>query len=210
MEANDLIENIGGELLRLPGEEAHLDLIPFRVSAAEAKKRKENYKLSAVLILLYYKEGEPFFLLTERSDYDGKHSGQISLPGGKYELSDGGTDKTAMRETEEELGIKVDLIELVGELTEVYISVSNFLIHPYIGYISSVPEISADAREVKSVLHCSVNELLLDKSRIATSLKMQNGIVVKNIPAFKLKEKIVWGATAIILNEFKFILKRFM
>lgn len=196
------------EMQNLPGEQAHLDMIPFRPLTSKILEKPTNYRLSAVLIVIYFEAGTPHFILTERQNYTGKHGGQISLPGGKVEPSDRGTAETALRETEEEIGIEAKAISLLGNLTEVYIPVSNFLIHPYIGHISVLPELTPNSREVKSIIHCSLPDLLNRENRIITRFKTENGIWMKNIPAFNFNQKIVWGATAVILNEFKFILQR--
>ncbi|NOQ72286.1 MAG: NUDIX domain-containing protein [Crocinitomix sp.] len=203
-----LIKDIRQELTDLPGEIAHKDMIPFRLTASEALKEPVDYKLSAVLILLYHQQDELHFILTERQDYNGTHSGQISLPGGKTEPEDGSTRVTALRETHEEIGIPPGNVEVLGQMTNVYIPVSNFLIHPYVGFTNNMPALVPDPREVKSVLHCSTGDLLSDESRTQTKIQMKNGAWMKDIPAFLLEEKIVWGATAIILNEFKMILAR--
>lgn len=202
------IIRLSQELENLPGESAHIDMLPFRIKTSEALKKTTNYKLSATLLLLYEKDGLPHFILTERQTYAGKHSGQISFPGGKTEPFDATTAQTALRETKEELGIDPTKITLMGKLTEVYIPVSNFLIHPYIGFVAQLPPLSPDSYEVKEVLHVSCNDLLANKSRIKTDIPVENGRVIKQIPAFNLTDRIVWGATAIILNEFKYILKR--
>ncbi|MFT5824182.1 MAG: 8-oxo-dGTP pyrophosphatase MutT (NUDIX family) [Crocinitomix sp.] len=203
-----LIEDIRHELTNLPGEVAHRDMIPFRLTASEALKTPIDYKLSAVLILLYKRNDALHFILTERQDYNGTHSGQISLPGGKTEPEDASTRVTALRETHEEIGIPPDVIEILGQMTDVYIPVSNFLIHPYIGFANNIPALIPDPREVKTVLHCSAQDLLSDETKTHTKIQMKNGVWMKDIPAFLLEDKIVWGATAIILNEFKMILAR--
>jgi 8-oxo-dGTP pyrophosphatase MutT (NUDIX family) len=203
-----LIKEITKELKDLPGEVAHKDMIPFRLTASEALKKPISYKQSAVLILLYPVADKLCFILTQRQEYDGKHSGQISLPGGKSEPQDDDTRTTALRETHEEIGVPQEGIEVIGQLTDVYIPVSNFLIHPYVGFISDLPALRPEAREVKSIIHCTVDNLLNEKSRTLTKIQLKNGTWLKDIPAFLLEEKIVWGATAIILNEFKMVMER--
>lgn len=196
------------ELGNLPGEVAHRDMIPYRVTVSEALRKPITYRLSAVLLLLYLQDGVAHFILIKRQKYKGKHSGQISFPGGKVEESDANTEETALRETHEEIGVPPKDIQILGRLTQVYIPVSNFLIHPYIGVIDELPELVANPREVHSILHCSISDLLNEDKLILTKLKTDKGVWMKDIPAFDLGDKVVWGATAIILNEFKYILQR--
>jgi 8-oxo-dGTP pyrophosphatase MutT (NUDIX family) len=206
---DDFIERLKNELGNLPGEAAHLDMLPLRQVSSEALKKAENYRLSAVLLLLHEMNGQSHFVLTQRNEYKGKHSGQISFPGGKVEPTDPDTTYTALRETHEEIGIQPHSIDLMGRLTEVYIPVSNFLIHPYIGHSKQTLITQADPREVSQVIHASTKALLDDSNIISTHIKLDSGMVLKDIPAFNFDGHIVWGATAIILNEFKTLLKRF-
>lgn len=185
-------EQIQTELTNLPGVQAHLELYPTRLSSDEIIQKGVNYRLSAVLILVYLKEGIPHFILTQRHDYNGQHSGQISFPGGKVDPTDASTQFTALRETEEELGVSPTLIKIRGQLTDVFIPVSQFLIHPYLGTLDELPTLSPNQREVKEVIHCSVYDLLADSNLITTKIQLQNGMSLKDVPAFNLDNKIVW------------------
>lgn len=203
-----IYEIIRGELKDLPGEKAHFEMYPERISAKKAVTEKRNYRDSSVLILLYQEFDELKFVLIERQEYLGQHAGQISLPGGKYEKTDKNLAYTALRETEEEIGVCAKNIELLGALTKIYIPISNFIVQPYIGFSTKIESFKPDVREVKTILHCPVSALLDDWNKIETEIIRSDKNVLKNVPAFMLEEKVVWGATAIILNEFKQILKR--
>jgi 8-oxo-dGTP pyrophosphatase MutT (NUDIX family) len=197
------------ELQNLPGEEAHVEMFPLRARTSEALKTVEGYRLSAVMALLYPAGDSHHIILIERQDYDGKHSGQMSFPGGKKEDEDYTSLEAALRETHEEIGIHPDHIKVLGRLTDVYIPVSNFLVHPYVGMLESKPEFVADAREVKSVFTFDVNELLHESNRVITTVSVGKGATMKDVPAFEIDGKIIWGATALMLNEIRIILKRF-
>lgn len=204
----EIYEKIKRELTDLPGEKAHLEMYPKRGSSQQHKLETKDYKTSAVLTLLYVENGILHSILTERQSYDGKHSGQMSLPGGKVEDQDDSLEHTALRETEEELGIIKDQVEIIGQLTEVFIPVSKFLVHPFIGVINEKPLIYPNEREVKSVIQFPMDELLHHQNLITTNIKIDEGVVLKDVPAFTIQDKIVWGATALILNEFRTILLR--
>lgn len=204
----DFIDALQNELQNLPGEDAHVEMFPLRMRTSEALKTIEGYRLSAVMGLLFPVEKSHHIILIERQDYDGKHSGQISFPGGKKEDEDYTSLEAALRETHEEIGIHPDTIQVLGRLSDVYIPVSNFLVHPYLGVIKSKPEFVPDSREVKSVFTFDITEILNEKSRITTIVSVGKGVTLKDVPAFKIQDKIIWGATALMLNELRFILKR--
>ena len=201
-------KNIKKELANLPGEVAHLEMIPFRLPSSDYQGGYDNAKLSAVMCLLFRENNEMHCILMERTEDGGKHSGQISFPGGKKEKNDPNLEHTALRETHEEIGIHPDSVTVLGELTEVYIPISNFLIQPYLGIIQADFEFNISTHEVKSAFHFKVNDLLAPATKQNRTINNHNGIGMKDIPCFELDSKIVWGATSLILNELKIILGR--
>src|ERR1051326_8062163 len=141
----------------LPGFSAQQLMAPLgRKPPIEYLKENITPKNSAVLILIYPDENtfSPKLILIERADHEGRtHSGQIAFPGGRFEEN---TDKdfmeTALRETEEEIGIKRNLISIVGALTPLYIPVSNYMVHPFVGKAEIKPTFIIHDREVKGIL----------------------------------------------------------
>ena len=104
----------------LPGIESHYKLAPYKgLARKKAQEQDPNPRLSAVLALLFPKNNEPHVLLTLRNSYKGVHSKQVSFPGGKREEIDKSFEQTALRETEEEVGISPKSIKVIGKLTEV-------------------------------------------------------------------------------------------
>ena len=191
----------------LPGEKAHLELAPYR------KNVKFNYeqnkpKIASTLLLLYPKDNNVYFCLIERPEYEGTHSNQISFPGGKNE--NGETIKqTAIRETFEEVGIDPISINIIGEMTQVYVPPSNFLIHPFVGYLDLEPSFKADKREVKKIIEVNIEDLFSDE--IIKNKKMtfnrKEGDFILEVPYLDLNNEVVWGATSVILNEFRKMLQ---
>ncbi len=197
---------IGEKLLNgLPGKAAHIEAAPFRQIQFSQQQILESRK-SAVLILFYKRNNEVYFVLIQRSKYKGAHSNQVSLPGGKVEDSDRNIVHTALRETYEEVGVKMEDVDVISHLTDVYIPVSKFNVTPVLGLLNYTPDFNIDTREVEEVLEVKLSELVRIEQLELSKIQMGNGGVIES-PCFKFNSKIVWGATALILNELRWIIK---
>lgn len=208
MDSNEFIHQFKKELLlNLPGESAHLKMAPaHRQSLNNALKSNIEIRESAVAVVLYKDGNQIECLLTQRPEYDGKHGGQVSFPGGKRELLDLNLEETARRECWEEIGIPIEKGILIGELTEVYIPVSQFLVKPYIYFHEVLPELIADQREVAEILNFPLFDLKKEELISTMQIQLPDGTVYKDIPYFDLANKKVWGATALILSEIREII----
>lgn len=186
----------------LPGPEAQFEMAHINRQKLRLNELQEgNFRSSAVLLLLVKREEGFFIPLTERHTYKGAHSGQVSLPGGKHEEHDTSLEETALRECAEEIGVDKG-IHIIGELTPIYIPVSNFVVNPYVGvYTNDVINYSLNDKEVKSLLELNLSDLKNPDLVKQTTIDA-NGYKLKT-PYFDVQGKIVWGATAMILNEFK-------
>jgi 8-oxo-dGTP pyrophosphatase MutT (NUDIX family) len=192
----------------LPGEEAHLEFSPIRQKSSEALENAREVRDAAVAIVIYPSENELYSLVIERQTYDGTHSGQISFPGGKVEESDQNLMQTAIRECFEEIGLQLNEIDFISELTSVFIPVSGFHVRPFIFYQEIEPtNFILSEREVYQLAHISLSELTKDENVVLKSLKVGN-MTLKDVPHFKLNEVEIWGATALMLNELKHLLKK--
>lgn len=191
----------------LPGNRAHQRMISYsRPTAEVVRKLNAKPRRSAVLILLHQKEDQWYFPLIKRQAYNGVHSKQISLPGGKYEKSDGNLSNTSLRETEEELGIAAKSINLIGSLSEIYIPPSNFLVKPYVGFLEESPNYIPDPIEVERVIETSLSSFLalpIEKRE----KYVRDGDYKAQVSSFIVDEEVVWGATAMMLSEFKMIIE---
>jgi len=174
----------------------------FSLKDIEDQKPKE----SAVLALFYPDNNQNTnILLMLRASYNGVHSAQISFPGGKKDDYDNDLEFTALRETEEEIGISRTEIAIVRKLTKTYIPPSNFWVTPFIGILDKTPTFTTN-NEVEKLIEVPLNELLDDDRLISKNLTTS---YMKNIdvPCFKLNNYTVWGATAMMLSEIKDLLK---
>ncbi len=192
------------QLLQAPlgGIEAQFKLAPAYRSKYDLDIIKSSQpKQAAVLILLYPDiENKIRFVLTKRPDYSGDHANQISFTGGKKSILDTDLSATAMRETEEEIGIQIKRSQIFKTLTEVYIPPSNFLVQPYLALVSETP-IFKPNYEVEKILTPFLSELINPKI-IQQDVSSKNGIIRKS-HGFILENEFVWGATAMILSEIK-------
>ena len=176
-----------------------------RRSRAKSTFMRDNHKLAAVLILFYPSENGVAFPLIQRPSYDGVHSGQVGLPGGKRELEDADLGQTALRETHEEIGVNPSNIQLLGSLTEIFIPPSNFLVHPYVGVTGTEPRFKPDSIEVSEIFTSSITELTSPNLIGQTKVSVGKGIRI-DTPYFQIDNRVVWGATAMMLSELREIL----
>jgi len=190
----------------LPGPEAQQKMSPSIRNHSNKKNDPSLARDSSVLILFYQKGEKIYFPLIQRSNGDHKHSGQISLPGGKYELSDKNLISTAIRETEEELGLQAEKIHVIGPITGLYIPISNFQVQPVIGYYEGAPEFKADSFEVEQVIEAEVQALFKSDNKKHETI-FKNGFKIE-APYYPVKEHKLWGATAMIVSELEELLKR--
>ena len=191
----------------LGGLDSQFRLAPkMRLQYDVDKIKARNPKKAAVLALFYPdKNGNTRFLLTQRASYNGTHSAQISFPGGKIEQSDKNLEETALREAFEEVSIPTETVSMIREITDVYIPPSNFLATPFIAYSDTRPEFIANS-EVANLIEVLIEDLLDDNN--ITSINMNTSYMENiEVPCFKLNDYIVWGATAMMLNEIKELIK---
>jgi 8-oxo-dGTP pyrophosphatase MutT (NUDIX family) len=191
----------------LPSKEA-LDMI-FPNRASTTNPPPDNTKLSAVMLLLYQKNDEWHILAIRRTENGNAHSGQIGFPGGRNEPNDENLLHTALRETYEEIGIKNNDITIVGDLSPVYIAVSNYNVFPYIGFIHSIQNFNISEQEVQEVLEIRLSDLLAPTAKIKTEVISPIEPKQKRIVnAYRLpNDSIIWGATAIMIAELELLIK---
>jgi 8-oxo-dGTP pyrophosphatase MutT (NUDIX family) len=190
----------------LPGEKAQL-LMGSDIRMKEFKWIAENKKTknSGVMILLYPHNQSIFSVLIQRPKYKGTHGGQMALPGGKKEKEDTDIIQTALRETQEEIGVDRNKIKILGSLSRLYIPPSNFVIYPAVGYISKRPVFIPSEDEVDEIIEYDIMSLLDPEIKKITKMKVMK-VFSFNAPYFDIHKKIVWGATGMVLSEFREIL----
>lgn len=206
MQFNSFVESIPHRLANPPENLIEMMGSFFMGDRIKMLKANPNPRQSAIMVLIYNKNQEAHFALIERPTYDGVHSGQIAFPGGSMDKEDENLEVTAFRELYEEVGVKNN-IKIMGSLSEVYIPPSKFLVTPFIGVSQEAPEFVKDDFEVEQIIEVPVSMLFDDSIIKKGSVKVgQNNLTMK-VPYFDIYGHMVWGATAIILSEFKAIFK---
>ena len=188
----------------LPGEESQQKMRVNYDQSIELPFSKNNSTAAAVLILLYLEDNEIHFFLTKRSNELEHHKGQISLPGGTQEENEELTH-TALRETQEEIGINKTSISIIGSMTPLFVPVTGFMIHPFIGYSSNKLEPTPDPSEVEAIFSVNISDLLNETNQTIEKRNIRGYDV--EVPYFKLNNYEVWGATSMILSEFRDLIK---
>ena len=188
----------------LSGEEAHAIMEPkMRIEIMKNLNFEQiNPKIAAVMMLLYPKDRITHLVLIVRNSYEGVHSSQIAFPGGKYEIEDLTYEHTALRETYEEIGIQPGKIEIIKAFTELYIPPSNFMVYPFLGICKDELSFYPDPKEVTAIIELPLSTFLSDSLVVNVEMTTSYAKSIE-VPAFKIEEHLVWGATAMMLSELK-------
>jgi len=154
---------------------------------------------AAVLVPIFEKDGEPHFLLTKRTDDVEHHKGQISFPGGAVDVGDRSIVATALRETEEEIGLASDRIEIVGVFNDIAIP-TGFVVTPVVGYLQFLPALKLSENEVESVIEVPFS--FFQKASNKRVVNMVREGRPRDVYFFRFEEFEIWGATAFIIDSF--------
>jgi 8-oxo-dGTP pyrophosphatase MutT (NUDIX family) len=183
----------------LPGRVAQMRMSTRPRPGLEVRPPGHQPRQGGVLILLYPKDGHLHFPLTRRTETLGDHKGQISLPGGARE-GDEPLERTALRETHEELGVDPRSVKVLGVLTPLYIFHSDYCITPYVAARPACPTFVPDPVEVAEVLEVPLLTLLDPAIRREEEWVLHETIT--RVRFYQIGEHKVWGATAMVLSEF--------
>jgi 8-oxo-dGTP pyrophosphatase MutT (NUDIX family) len=189
----------------LEGRNAHILAFPkFRFDLLRTSKPTEITQKSAVLILFYERNEEVYFCLIKRPTYEGHHSGQVAFPGGKFEAKDESLRNTALREASEEVGIDIGKVDIVNELTPIFIPVSDFTVQPYIATTTSAPDFHPEPHEVAYIIEVKLS-MLMESQLVDADVDFSKG--KSSAPAYIINNENIWGGTAMILTELKRLLE---
>lgn len=163
-----------------------------------SKENIKNMKKAAVLVCFFTRENEFFFPLIKRPMHERNHPGQIALPGGSMEINEA-LSETALREAFEEVGIKSDDVDIIGQMTPLPVPVSRYLIYPFIGITQAEPKWILNEKEVDELILVKFVDLITSDNGYYEKWKLKNKTL--KVPIFKIMNIKIWGATAAILSE---------
>jgi 8-oxo-dGTP pyrophosphatase MutT (NUDIX family) len=161
---------------------------------------------SAVLIPIFKKDGQYHILFIKRTNTVKTHQGQISFPGGAHDDSDTSLMATALREAEEEIGLKSEVVNVLGELDDVITTTSNFIVTPFVGYVPYPYEYNREKAEVARILTVPI-AAFYEEGCLQPDTEFADGEKVASF-AYHYKGQIIWGATARILHALLDIIAR--
>ena len=161
----------------------------------------EGDRLAAVLLPLV--EGDRL-VLTRRTEHLSRHPGEISFPGGLTHEEDVDLSATALRETQEELGLAPDDVEVLGALEPVHTFVSAILIVPFVGVVSAARVFTPSEAEIAEVLSYPLDELMAAETTVEWP---RDGTVYRGFAYPMSDGNTIWGATATIVNELMAIVR---
>src|SRR5688500_2767450 len=193
----------------LPGQDAHFKMAhPIR--RVEPFPGREVSREAGVLITLFEKvpgDIHVIFIRRGSSREDDKHAGQIGFPGGKKETGDRDMMFTAMREAEEEIGLDLSAIDILGPLSPLLITVSKYLVHPFVAFSWDPPVLVRQESEIEEILEIPLSEFKASGVRQETKIQLASNITLNHVPCFLINGHVIWGATAMIMNELLEILQ---
>jgi 8-oxo-dGTP pyrophosphatase MutT (NUDIX family) len=178
---------------------AQRKMAPLPRPARRPETRAGQPRIGAVMVLLYCRYGQMHLALTKRPDTLRDHSGQVSFPGGKQDAGET-LAQTALRETFEEVGVVPAAVEIVGELTPLYIPPTDFEVHPFVGWHAAAPRFVPNSAEVARILEVPIAHLLQPTTQRHEKWQLRGYEL--DVPFYDVEGFKVWGATAMMLSEF--------
>ncbi|MBX3015433.1 MAG: CoA pyrophosphatase [Caldilineaceae bacterium] len=195
------IEQLAADLQRpLPGRTAQYRMAPQpRTGAGPDDTVPADARRGGVLVLFYPRHEQPYLPLILRPTYDGVHSGQVGFPGGGQEEGDPDIVATALREAQEEIGIDLAPVQLLGQLSPLYVFASNYLVQPTVAWMTHAPTFQIDPHEVAALIEMPLLALLDPANHRREQWQLRGRAV--DVPFFQIQDYTIWGATAMMLSE---------
>jgi len=173
-------------------------IYPFLWKEIILPTQENQFKFASVMLIIHFTMGDPHILLIKRTKLVKNHAGEISFPGGNFTPMDVNMLQTAIREIEEELGLKINKEQVIGSLNTERTLTSRYIIYPYVTLLEKIPKVVVTNYEVEKIIDAPLISLL--KSR-ESDVKHQQEYSIPQLPKFTYKNEVIWGATARILDQ---------
>lgn len=200
-ETERFVDSLRNELAEtLPGKDAQYRMAPRpRTGAEKFNQPGPNVRQGGVLALFYPHNNQLHLPLILRPTYNGVHSGQVGFPGGGYEDGDADIVETALREANEEVGIDPSSVQILGQLTPVFVNASNYHVYPAVGWVDQRPNFELDSFEVERLLETPLSALQDERNVDEEQWELKARFA--QVPFYKIHGQKIWGATAMMLSE---------
>jgi 8-oxo-dGTP pyrophosphatase MutT (NUDIX family) len=172
----------------------------------DLRERFPNLRRAAVLLPIVQRPYGLSMLLTQRTAHLTAHAGQVSFPGGSTEAGDASPIETALRETEEEIGLDRSHVEIIGTLPD-HVTASGFLVHPVVGLVSPPFELTAESNEVAEIFEVPLSFLMDGMNHQRMSFELPDGAGRRSFYAMPWERFFIWGATAGMLRNLFHLLR---
>jgi 8-oxo-dGTP pyrophosphatase MutT (NUDIX family) len=190
---------LGGIKVKYCGKD-FIDEIRRILSSRERRGIEHPYfARAAVLVPLFNKDGDCHVLFTKRTDQVKYHKGEISFPGGVFDKRDSGLEKTALRETFEEVGLKEKDIQIIGILDDI-VTITEFIVTPFVGFFPYPYSFRTSPIEIAELIEVPVSHLLTEECFGEREVMRMGRKEI--VYAYQYGKNIIWGATARILKQF--------
>jgi 8-oxo-dGTP pyrophosphatase MutT (NUDIX family) len=208
------IDAIAGEAA-LPPERLQADWLRQRLAhppvwepelPQDLRERFPKLRRAAVLVPIVQRPEGLTVLLTQRTAHLSAHAGQVSFPGGSAEELDSSSIETALRESEEEIGLARRHVEIVGVLPE-HVTASSFLVTPVVGLVTPPFELTAESNEVAEIFEVPLAFLMNGLNHQRMSFELPEGAGRRSFYAMPYERFFIWGATAGMLRNLFHLLR---
>lgn len=192
----------------LPGKEAQKKMLPVPINDSNARKltAPDDATPSSVLIPIFMDENDQLNVILTLRTSGIRHGGQICFPGGRSEQNENPLI-TALRESQEEIGLLPNEVQIVGSITSFYLQHTNNLINPFIGFLQKKPELTRNPNEVKEIIMVGLNKLVTEDKLINERWDLEHNTF--DVPYWDIHDVPLWGATAMILSELMELYREF-
>ena len=165
----------------------------------------EQFKFAAVMITIHFTNKNPHVILIKRTNHVKSHAGEISFPGGNFMEKDVEMLETAVREASEEIGINLEKEDVIGCLDVERTLTSCYIIYPYVALVDRIPKLTNTNYEVEKIIDAPLIPLLRSREN---DVMHQQQFSIPQLPKFTIKDDVIWGATARILDQLAKIFSR--